>query len=201
MATKTLMTTEEYEALPEAESGFEYELSEGELIVLASPTLFHNRMRDDVLERLRQFLRKHPHLGEVTSETDFWLTADTVRRPDVAFVGAAKPKSLDPRQKLQFAPDLAIEIASPHDDLPRKVRDYLAAGARVWTLYPDARVARIHKPDEHALVRDAETGDSLEDADLLPRFQATPRRSLRLTRRLSCWTASPPPPACFRYNQ
>lgn len=168
MATKTLINIEEYDALPETENGVEYELSEGELIVLASPTLFHNRMRDDILERFRVFLRQHPHVGEVTSETDFSLTASTVRRPDVAFISAAKLASVDPRKKLQFAPDLAIEIASPHDDLPRKIQDYLAAGTRVWALYPDARVARIHKPGKPALVLDADAGDSLEDAELLP---------------------------------
>jgi Uma2 family endonuclease len=168
MATRTLISLEEYEALPETENGFEYELSNGELIVLASPTLFHNRMRDDILERLRVFLRQHPHLGEVTSETDFRLAANTVRRPDVAFISAAKLASVDPRKRLGFAPDLAIEIASPNDDLPRKIQDYLAAGTRGWALYPDPRIARIHKAGEQAFVRDADAQDCLEDAELLP---------------------------------
>jgi len=168
MATRTLISLEEYEALPETENGIEYELSDGELIVLASPMLFHNRIRDDILVRFHIFLRQHPHLGEVTSETDFRLKANTVRRPDVAFISAAKLATLDPRKRLDFAPDLAIEIASPGDDLPRKIQDYLAAGARVWALYPDARVARIHKPGEQTLVRDADGGDSLEDPELLP---------------------------------
>jgi Uma2 family endonuclease len=168
MATRTLISLEEYEALPETENGFEYELSSGELIVLASPTLFHNWIRDDILERFRVFLRQHPHLGRVTSETDFRLGPNTVRRPDVAFISAAKLESVDPRKRLDFAPDLAIEIASPNDDLPRKIQDYLAAGTRVWALYPDARIGRIQQPREQALVRDADAGDSLEDADLLP---------------------------------
>jgi Uma2 family endonuclease len=168
MATRTLISLEEYEALPETENGFEYELSNGELIVLASPTLFHNRIRDDILVRFHGFLRHHTHLGEVTSETDFRLTANTVRRPDVAFISAARLTSIDPRKRLDFAPDLAIEIASPNDDLPRKIQDYLAAGTRAWALYPDARIARIHKPGEQTSVRDADAGDSLEDAELLP---------------------------------
>jgi Uma2 family endonuclease len=168
MATRTLISLEDYEALPEAENGFEYELSNGELIVLASPTLFHNRIRDDILVRFHVFLRQCPHLGEVTSETDFRLAANTVRRPDVAFVSAAKLQSVDPHKRLDFAPDLAIEIASPNDDLPRKIQDYLAAGARVWALYPDARIARIRKPGEQAFVRDADARDSLEDDELSP---------------------------------
>ncbi len=102
MATKTLISLEEYEALPETENGVEYELSNGELIVLASPTLFHNRIRDDILVRFHIFLRQHPHLGEVTSETDFRLAANTVRRPDVAFISATKLTSLDPTQEARF---------------------------------------------------------------------------------------------------
>jgi len=168
MATRTLISLQEYEALPETENGFEYELSNGELIVLASPTLFHNRIRDDILVRFHVFLRQHPHLGEVTSGTDLRLAANTVRRPDVAFIRAAKLASVDPHKRLDFAPDLAIEIASPSDDLPRRIQDYLAAGTRVWAFYPDARIARVHKPGEQAVVRDAEARDSLEDAELLP---------------------------------
>jgi len=167
-AAKTLISMEEYNALPETENGLEYELSEGELIVLASPMLFHNRMKDDILVRFHLFLRQHPGLGEVTSETDFRLAPNTVRRPDVGYMSAAKVASIDPHQRLEFAPDLAIEIASPNDDLPHKIQDYLAAGTQVWALYPDARIARIHKPGERAVVRDADAGDVLEDPELLP---------------------------------
>jgi Uma2 family endonuclease len=167
MPTKTLITLEEYEALPEMENGFEYELSNEELIMLASPTLFHNRMRDEILFRFRTFLRQHPQLDEVTSETDFYLTPTRVRRPDVAFITAPKLVSVDPRKKLEFAPDLVVEIASPNDGLQRKIQDYLA-GTRIWALYPDARIARIYKPNEPAAVVVAEAGGILEHAELLP---------------------------------
>jgi Uma2 family endonuclease len=168
MATKTLISLEQYNALPETENGVEYELSEGELIVLASPTLFHNRIRDDLLVRFRLFLGQHLELGEITSETDFQLGPKTVRRPDLSFISAAKLKSLDPRKKLVFPPDLAIEIASPDDNLRRRVQDYLAVGMRVWALYPDAHVARIHRSGKQAVVLDADVGDRLEDPELLP---------------------------------
>ena len=41
---------------------------------------------------------------------------------------------------------------------------------RVRALYPETRIARIHKPGEPSLVRGAETGDRLEDAELLRGF-------------------------------
>jgi len=168
MATKTFISAEEYLALPEMENGVEYELSNGELIVVPSPTFFHNSIRDEILLRIQLFLRKHPHLGKVIAEVDFWLNSTTARRPDIAFISARKLAALDPHKQIKFAPDLAIEIASPHDDLPKKIQDYLAAGTRVWALYPEAGVARIHKPGEPPVVRDAEAGDSLEDPELLP---------------------------------
>jgi Uma2 family endonuclease len=57
MATKTLMSIEEYDALPEKE-GVKYELNEGELIIVAaSPRLLHNRVRDEAGFWLREFVR------------------------------------------------------------------------------------------------------------------------------------------------
>ena len=57
MATKTLLTVEEYAALEEPE-GVRYELSEGELIVTPSATYFHNELRDEFNGRLRAFVKK-----------------------------------------------------------------------------------------------------------------------------------------------
>jgi Uma2 family endonuclease len=147
MGTKTLLTAEQYAALDEP-AGLRYELSEGELIVTPSPVLFHNDIRDEIGFRLREFvgLRK---LGEVTMETDFQLSEDTVRRPDVAFIGAEKLASIDPHKRLQVAPDLAIEIASPSDrpdDLMRKVQQYIGAGtATVLVIYPEAHLAYLYR--------------------------------------------------------
>jgi len=50
MATKTLLTAEQYAALEEPE-GVRYELSEGELIVTPSASLFHNALRDELNSR------------------------------------------------------------------------------------------------------------------------------------------------------
>ena len=84
MATKTLLSIEEYAALEEPE-GVRYELSEGKLIVTPSLSLFHNQIRDELNARLRAFV-KSQKLGGVTGGTDMMLARDTVRRPDVAFI-------------------------------------------------------------------------------------------------------------------
>ena len=173
MTTRTLMTIEQYDALPEKE-GVKYELNEGELATVSpSPRLVHNRVRDEIGFRLREFARSR-QLGEVTMETDFKLTEGTIRIPDVAFVRGDRLVGIDPRQRLEGAPDLAVEVASPRDDpddLVLKAQQYLAAGARaVWIIYPEARLAYVYKPGLRPEVRDAR--QSLDDAELLPGFSA-----------------------------
>jgi Putative restriction endonuclease len=50
MATKTLLTLQDYAALDEP-PGVRYELSEGELIVTPASSPLHNRIRDDFNSR------------------------------------------------------------------------------------------------------------------------------------------------------
>ena len=171
MATRTLMSIEQYDALPEKE-GVKYELNEGELVTVSpSPRLVHNRVRDEIGFRLREYVRSR-QLGEVTMETDFKLSEGTIRIPDVALVRTDRLAGIDPRQRLEGAPDLAVEVASPRDDpddLVLKAQQYLTSGAKaVWIIYPEARLAYIYKPGQRPEVRDAR--QALDDAELLPGF-------------------------------
>jgi Uma2 family endonuclease len=141
MATKTLLTIEQYAAL-DGPAGLRYELSRGELIVTPSPSYLHNRMRDQFNARLRAFLDAHPH-GEVTSGTDMTLDADTVRRSDIAYIRKERLEGTDvERVPLPIAPDLAIEIVSKNDcanDLNLKASQYLQAGVQaVWLFFVPA---------------------------------------------------------------
>ncbi len=174
MATKTLLTVEDYVALDEP-AGVRYELSEGELIVTPSANLFHNEMRDDFNARLRPFVKSRK-LGRVVSEMDFRLAGETVRRPDVAFISAERLRGIDlDRVPLPAAPDLVIEIVSQNDradDLLQKVAQYLAAGAKaVWLFYPNTRLAYRYRPGKlEPEVRSAEAGHVFEEPELLPGF-------------------------------
>jgi Uma2 family endonuclease len=174
MSTRTLMTIEQYDALPEKE-GVKYELNEGELVTVSpSPRLVHNRVRDEIGFRLREYVRSR-QLGEVTMETDFKLTEGTIRIPDVAFVRADRLAGIDSRQRLEGAPDLAVEVASPRDDpddLVLKAKQYVAAGGKaVWIIYPEARLAYIYQPGQRPEIRDE--AQSLDDAELLTGFSAS----------------------------
>jgi Uma2 family endonuclease len=174
MATKTLLTVEDYAGLDEPE-GVRYELSEGELIVTPSANLFHNEMRDEFNARLRPFVKSRK-LGRVVSEMDFKLVGETVRRPDVAFISASRLQGVDlHRVPLPFAPDLVIEIVSPNDradDLLLKVSQYLAAGTRAaWLFYPNPRLAYRYLPGKlEPEVRSADASHTFEEPELLPGF-------------------------------
>jgi Uma2 family endonuclease len=174
MATKTLVTCEEYAALQEPE-GMRYELSEGELIVTPSASFFHNEIRDYLNARLRAFVEGR-RLGGVTGETNVKLVGETVRRPDVVFIGAGRLRGIDLDQvPLPVVPDLVLEIVSRSDradDLLLKASQYLAAGAKaVWLFYPNTRLAYRYLPGKlEPEVRSAAAGHAFEEPELLPGF-------------------------------
>jgi Uma2 family endonuclease len=174
MATKTLLTIEQYAALDEP-VGLRYELSEGELIVTPSANFFHNKTRDRLNAQIQAFLDTHS-CGEVVSEMDMTLGADVVRRPDVAFIQKKRLAGVDLEQvPLPIAPDLAIEIVSKNDradDLNLKVTQYLRAGVQaVWLFYPSTRLAyRYVSGKLDPEVRSADAGDRFEEPELLSEF-------------------------------
>jgi Uma2 family endonuclease len=174
LATKTLLTIEQYAALDEP-VGVRYELSEGELIVTPSANYFHNDIRDRFNARLRAFLDAFP-CGSVVSEMDMTVGADTVRRPDITFIRKERLEGIDlERVPLPIAPDLAIEIVSKNDradDLNLKVSQYLQAGVQaVWLFYPITQLAYRYLPGKlDPEVRSAKAGDRFEEQELLTGF-------------------------------
>jgi len=174
VATNTVLTIEQYAALDEP-VGVRYELSQGDLIVTPSADYFHNDIRDRFNARLRAFLDESP-CGNVISEMDMTLGADTVRRPDVAFIRKGRLEGIDlERVPLPIAPDLAIEIVSKNDradDLNLKVSQYLQAGVQaVWLFYPRTQLAYHYVPGKlDPEVRSAKAGDRFEEPGLLSGF-------------------------------
>jgi len=174
MAAENLLSVEDYLALEEPACE-RYELSEGELIASPSSSALHNNFRDGFHSRLSAWLEDHD-LGLVTSGTDVKLVGETVRRPDVAFIGADRLQGIDlDRVPLPVGPDVAIEIVSKNDradDLLLKVAQYLDAGAQaVWLFYPKSHVAyRYVSGKLEPEVASADAGHTFEEPELLPGF-------------------------------
>jgi Uma2 family endonuclease len=99
---------------------------------------------------------------------------DTVRSPDVAFVRAERlPADGIGSGWMTVAPDLVVEVLSPSETtsaLDDKLRDYRAAGTRLfWLVDPSARTVSI-RGDAAAHEHIAHEGDVLDGADVLPGF-------------------------------
>ncbi|HEV2492228.1 MAG TPA: Uma2 family endonuclease [Terriglobia bacterium] len=170
MATKALLTVEDFMRLPES-VGTEvvrYELVEGELVAMSPGMLPDNLIRDTLLVILKTFVAPRK-LGTVVSEQAFQLSERTVRVPDVALVQPGR--QLATERPIEGAPDLAVEVVSPTNtarEMDQRVSDYFAAGCRrVWVVYPEEHEVYIHGL---AGVTRRRGDELLEDAELLPGF-------------------------------
>ncbi len=126
------------------------ELVRGELQMMSPAGSRHGA----VTLRIATLLANHVEtqgLGQVfAAETGFILgrDPDTVRAPDVAFVGRDRLAGGLPAGYFPGPPDLVVEVLSPDDRsaaVAAKTADWLAAGARlVWNVDPAARVLVSH---------------------------------------------------------
>jgi Uma2 family endonuclease len=109
------------------------------------------------------------------SSTGFRLPNGAVRSPDAAWLPRPRLDQFSAEQRRQFipiCPDFVLELRSPSDkldDLHAKMREYLAAGARLgWLLDPDARQVHIYRPDTP--VERLDEPDSVSGDPILPGF-------------------------------
>jgi Uma2 family endonuclease len=153
--------------------GKQVELVRGRLLVKEPPGFLHGTIVARLCFELMQYARAHD-LGQVVADPGFTLTRnpDTVRAPDVAFVQRSRMPDPLPTAFAEFAPDLAVEVLSPHDrpgETLSKIGDWLNAGSRlVWVIDPDRRQARVYRQDgTEAVLRET---DALQGEDVLPGF-------------------------------
>jgi Uma2 family endonuclease len=148
MGAKTLLSLEEYMALPE--DGNKYELDQGELVIMPAPKATHTRIIRRINRSVSAYVDEH-HIGEVYSEGGYLLTREPeniIRQPDVSFLSAGRVNVLE-REYFAGAPELAVEVVSPGnqaEELDIKVNQYLAYGSKeVWVVYPKTRSILIHQ--------------------------------------------------------
>jgi Uma2 family endonuclease len=170
MSSTTKLTFADFLQLPADEN--RYELNEGELFATPAPTPYHNIVRYRIRSRLTSFVEAH-HLGMILDESDFRLSANTVRGPDVAFLATQQLAGLDmQRSPVEVAPTLAVEIISPGNsasDMLEKVHQYLAGGSHaVWVFYPTLKLVAVH--DAHGI---REVSGTLEETNPFSGFTFT----------------------------
>lgn len=162
--------------------GKQVELLRGRLVVKEPPGYEHCAIVARLTVELGSFVRTHG-LGQVLAgDPGFKLTAnpDTVRGPDVAFVQRSRIPDPLPRAFADFAPDLVIEVLSPHDrpgEVLTKVGDWLEAGVQlVWVIDPERRLGRVYRPDGTETL--LSEGDELSGEEVLRGFRCALRAIL-----------------------
>jgi Uma2 family endonuclease len=132
----------------------EFELVEGRLVERKMGNK-SSWIANQLAMRLGNYVDEH-RLGWVfVFEAGYRLSPDrpnNVRKPDVSFVAFGRLPNEEPADGYDhLAPDLAIEVTSPHDtvhELEEKVEEYLAAGVRmVWVINSELRAAKVYLPD------------------------------------------------------
>ena len=171
VGTKALITVEEFGQMDTSETEA-YELVEGELVPLPSPTPIHARIFLNAARILENCLQSNK-VGILLVEVDCRISRDTVRRPDLLILLNERLRQVDPRKvPIPFAPDIAVEVLSPSEatiDTHRKVSEYLGAGSQeVWILDHDNGQVFVHTATG---IRRLAGHDVLE-TPLLPGFAA-----------------------------
>ena len=128
MATATTtMTGAQFDALSPEESRW-WELFDGEVIEMPSPTPKHQLIIVDLTMSLEWFLRQNK-LGFTLPAVDFALGPDWRLQPDIAVLLMDRSKIDINRTPVQGIPDIAIEVISPSERTAQSSR-------KVWAYLP-----------------------------------------------------------------
>jgi len=129
-----------------------YEIIDGEVIPLASPKLKHQTVSQELFKRLDIFTSAK-RLGKLFyAPFDFVIRRAPVRtrQPDLFFLSRERLQDwaqLQEQPRLEFPPDLVIEILSPSDTYTywsEKLQDYHALGVpEVWLVDIDKRAIEV----------------------------------------------------------
>ncbi|GAC1399432.1 MAG: Uma2 family endonuclease [Chloroflexota bacterium] len=159
------------------DDGHVYEVVTGILVRMAGSGKRATTIAAELLGELRAYVRPR-RLGLVTGADGVYKFpgAETGLLPDVGFYSAERDALIvDDEKPIPFAPDLAVEVASPSqdaDDLAAKARIYLRGGTRlVWVVWPQAQhidVWHTERLDRPAATLNA--GNTLDGEDVLPGF-------------------------------
>lgn len=150
------------------------ELVQGEIIRMAPAGAEHGGVALEIAYRIKLYVVEHGLGQAYAAETGFIISRnpDTVRAPDVAFVGKKRVPAQPRRGFFEGPPDLAVEVISPDDrmtEVRAKVEQWLAAGTvSVWVVDPPSRTIEVFRANEVRLYR---ADDEIRDEPTLPGFK------------------------------
>ena len=149
-ATKIKFTYEDYRNAPGSERE-RYELFEGELVMVPSPSLKHQLILGNLVALLRSFVNEND-LGMILfAPLDVILSEDTVLQPDILFVGKEQADIIA-EEGIRGAPGLVVEIlseATEKRDRTYKKALYARYGVKeYWLVDPSTKTVEVLKLQE-----------------------------------------------------
>ena len=148
-------TVADYMTTPEDKR---FQLLDGELILVAAPTLKHQKISIELSVTLHLFVCEHG-LGIVRyAPVDVVLSNNDVAQPDILFVSNERADIIT-EANIQGAPDLVIEVLSPSTreyDRGYKLTLYSRHGVReCWLVDPDVETVEILTEADEGFVTDS----------------------------------------------
>lgn len=148
------------------DDGNQYELIDGVVYMLASPSVSHQDISRELVRQFADHLegKKCRVYYELDVRLDPYNTDDALVRPDIFVV--CDPKKIANGKNCEGVPDMVIEILSPSTaqrDQVIKFNQYLNAGVReYWIVYPEARTVQVYLLDNRKYV-----GQNYKDTDTI----------------------------------
>jgi Uma2 family endonuclease len=170
MATRTKLTYEDYETLPD--DGNRYEIIDGE-VFLSPPPITAHQWASAQLSRLIGNHVMQQNLGYVfCAPFAVHLSPHDVFEPDVLFISESKMSLVD-RRGMNGVPDLCIEIASPSTcsrDRTAKYERYAYFGVpEYWIVDANAQTVEVFSLENHSyLLLAVARGDEVIVSRVLP---------------------------------
>ena len=146
-ATRHLYTYEDLERLPD--DGRRFEIIDGELIELTSPSSEHQLVSAQLFRELDAYVTRHGVGTVLYAPLDIRLSPHNIVQPDLVYLSRARFPVVRGRP-IEGAPDLVVEILSP-STRERDLEDKLALYARYgvpehWIADLDALALPIYAP-------------------------------------------------------
>lgn len=169
---KKIWTDAEFMTLSKDEH--RYELVNGELVEMGNSGAKHGYICSILMINLGGYIYNQKLGAIFDSSTAFAMKSGNKRSPDFSFVAKERLQGLEelPDGFLSVAPDLAVEILSPHNtiaEIHNKIVEYFENSARlVWVIHPQEEYVLVyHSPNPDILLK---SNDLLDGEEVIPGF-------------------------------
>lgn len=150
-----LLTIADLDVLPD--DGNRYELFEGEIFVSRAPSLSHQIILANLLTILKTYLERNP-IGEAIPTPGVIFSEYDGAIPDLVFISNQLIRKIVSEEKINGAPELAVEIVSPGKENSRRDRVvkrqvYGKYGVKeYWIIDPEKRAIEVYRLKRQTLI-------------------------------------------------